>query len=119
MVLRKRDRIAIDAGDIEKNFARASRHQRCEHGFGRGAVVGHQRADLAAGPAWADHAPRGQAAITHERAADMSPRADPRTQDARGAGNTVASSAATVANGTSASGMIPVGGAGRGATRPP
>ena len=38
---------------------------------------------------------------------------------ARGAGNTVASSASTVANGTSASGTIPAGGAGPAATVPP
>src|SRR5262245_62245136 len=37
MILRERDRIASDAGHVEKDFARACRHQRCEHGFGRGA----------------------------------------------------------------------------------
>src|SRR5262245_41951323 len=84
VVVRERDRLAIDAGDAEKDFARAiRREQRREGGLGRGAVVGHQRADPAAASAWADHAPRGEAAVAHERATDMSARADPLAQERR------------------------------------
>src|SRR5262249_13652822 len=106
VVLRERDRIAIDAGNVEKDFARAfSRDQRREGG--RGAVVGHQRADLAAGPARAAHAPSGEAAVAHERAADVSARADPRAQERRARRRKHRRVIpVTVANGTSASGTI-------------
>src|SRR2546421_4564895 len=82
VVVRQRDRFTIDTWDVEKASARAiRREQRREHGLGGGAVVGHQRADPAAAPAWADHAPSSKAAVAHERAADMPARADPRAQE--------------------------------------
>jgi hypothetical protein len=52
--------------------------------LGGGAVVGHQRTDLAALAAWTDHAPADKPAIAHKRATDMPGRADPGAQE-RGA----------------------------------
>src|SRR5262249_47339127 len=84
LVVSERDRIPMNAGAIEKDSARPCRRdQRREGGLGGGAVVGHQRADPAAAPAWTDHAPRGKAAVAHERAADMPTRAAPRAQERR------------------------------------
>src|ERR1700756_5158072 len=82
VVVRQRDCFTIDTWDVEKDFARAiRREQRREHGLGGGAVVGHQWADPAAAPAWADHAPSSKAAVAHKRAADMPARADPCAQE--------------------------------------
>src|SRR5262249_60249333 len=67
VVVRERDRLAIDAWNVEKDFARACRReQRREHGLGSVTVVGHQRADPAAAPGWADHPPRAKAAVAHQ-----------------------------------------------------
>ena len=52
-----------------------------QNDLGGGAVVGHQWADLAALPAWTDHAPAGKPAIAHDSATDMPGRADPGAQE--------------------------------------
>ena len=84
-VLRQGDRLAVDARHVEEDLAAArARQQGRQDRFGGGAVVGDQRADLAAVPAWTDHAPGGQPAVAQERATGMSRRADPGAQE-RGA----------------------------------
>ena len=83
-ILRQRDRLAVDAGHIQKNLAAAHPgEQGRQHRFGGGAVVGHQRADLETPPARTDHAPAGKPAFAHQRATDMRRRTDPRTQERR------------------------------------
>src|SRR5207244_10780916 len=68
-VLRQGDRVAVDAGNVKEDLAaaRAGQQSRQNH-LGGGAIVGHQRADLAARPAWPDPAPAGKAALAAERA---------------------------------------------------
>ena len=65
-VLRQRDRVAVDARNVEEDLpaADAGQQSRQDH-LGGGAVVGHQRADLAALAAWTDHAPADKPAIAH------------------------------------------------------
>src|SRR5262245_17320485 len=83
-ILRQRDRIAIDARHVEKDRAIArALEQRRQHGLGRSAVVGDERADLAAGAGRADDAPGGEFAVAHKRAPDMAGRVDPRAQECR------------------------------------
>jgi hypothetical protein len=84
-ILRQCDRVAVDAGNVEEDLA-ASRvcQQGRQNRLGTGAAVGHQRADLAPLPAWADHAPADKRAIAHQRTADMAGSADPGAQE-RGA----------------------------------
>ena len=99
--------------------ADAGQQSRWDH-LGGGAVVGHQRPDLAALAAWTDHAPADKPAIAHKGATDMPGRAiQARRNAGRGAGNTVASYASTAANGTSASAKTPACGASGAATMPP
>src|SRR3984893_9339904 len=84
-VLRQGDRVTVDARNVEEDLAAATAGQQSrQNHLGGGAIVGHQRADLAALPAWTDHAPAGKPAIAHERATDMTGRADPGAQE-RGA----------------------------------
>ena len=82
--LRERDRLAVDLRHVEKDVAAAGgRDQRREHRLRRRAIVGHQRADLPTRAARTDHAPGGELAVTHQRAADMAGRVDPRAQERR------------------------------------
>ena len=93
----------LTAGNIEKDLAAAGlRKQRRHHRFGRGAVIGDQRADLAALAARADHAPAGEPAVAHQRATDgPDVPIQARRNAGRGAGKTAASDASTIAKGTS------------------
>src|SRR3981189_1201160 len=85
-VLRQRDRVAVDARNVEEDLPAAdAAHQSRPDPLGGGAIVGHQRADLAALAAWTDHAPADKPAITHKGATDMPARADPGAQERRGA----------------------------------
>src|SRR5258705_6272624 len=84
-VLRQRDGVAVNAWNVEEDLAAAHAGQQSQQNhLGGGAVVGHQWADLAALPAWTDHAPAGKRSVAHERATDMTGRADPGAQE-RGA----------------------------------
>src|SRR5258708_32574966 len=83
-VLRQGDRVTVDARNVKEDLAAHAGQQSRQNHLGGGAVVGHQRADLAALSAWTDHAPAGKPAIAHERATDMTGRADPGAQE-RGA----------------------------------
>src|SRR5260370_28371879 len=70
-VLRQGDRVAVDARNVKEGLATARAGQQSRQNYlGRGAVVGHQRADLAALPAWTDHAPAGKPALAHQPATD-------------------------------------------------
>ena len=91
-VLRQRDRVAVDAGNVEEYLpaADAGQQSRQDHLDG-GAVVGHQRTDLAALAAWTDHALADKPAIAHK--AQPTCPGEPiqaRRNAGRGAGNTVA-----------------------------
>src|SRR5258707_8302405 len=80
-VLRQRDRVAVDAGNVEEYLpaADAGQQSRQDH-LGGGAVVGHQRADLATLAAWTDDAPTDKLAIAPGWGTDMPPLADPGAQ---------------------------------------
>ena len=80
--LRERDGIAVRLRNVEKHLAAADgRDQGVEHGLGGRAVIGNQRADLEALAAGADHAPRRERAVAHQRAPDMAAGADPGAQE--------------------------------------
>src|SRR5439155_21775342 len=71
----------------EHNFVAAGTgEQSLQDGLCGGVVIGYQRADLAAGPAGADHAPRGELAVTHRRTSDVSWRIDPGAEEGRARG---------------------------------
>jgi len=53
------------------------RDQGVEHRLRGRAVIGNQRSDLEALAAGADHAPRGERAVAHQRASDVAAGADP------------------------------------------
>ena len=81
----QRDRVAVNAWNIEEDLTAAHAGQQSRQNYlGGGAVVGHQWADLAALPAWANKTPAGKPSIAHQRATDMPGRADPGAQE-RGA----------------------------------
>jgi hypothetical protein len=80
----QRDPVAVDARNVEECLAAARAAQQSrQHHVGAGTVVGQQRADLTPVSAWTDHAPTGKSAIAHERAPQMSRRADPGAQERR------------------------------------
>src|SRR5262249_11740475 len=69
--LRQCNCVVMDAWNIKEDFAAAHAGQQSRQNcLGRGAVVGHQRTDLAALPAWTDHAPASKAAVAHDSATD-------------------------------------------------
>ena len=64
---------AIHGGDVEEDLAAVCAFQQGLHDrLRRRAVVGDERADLAAGPARPDHAPCSKLAVAQQRATDMS-----------------------------------------------
>src|SRR6266849_634431 len=77
----ERDRLAVDLRHVEKDLAALGADQRHEHRLRGGAIVRHQRADLAAAAARPDDAPGGKLAVAQERASDMAGRRDPEPQE--------------------------------------
>ena len=103
------------AGNVQKNLAAARLASKADKtASAAGAIVGHQRADLKTLPARTDHAPAGKPAIAHQRAADMSGRANPGPKE-RGSRRRKHRGVARlhVANGTSVSAMNACGAARR------